>query len=89
MKPTHIVLTEKGIGCIEAPDFKDFDIPQEERYQQALKAAMKEVVLFEDQNVWAWAIPDEMPVKGKLYPVPEFYHVEVNNNEAYLIPNER
>jgi len=79
MKPTHIVLSDQGIGCIEAPNMLNsvIDHNWEIRYQQALEAAMKQVVLFNDQNVWCWAIPDKMPVKGKLYPVPENYRIEI------------
>jgi len=80
MKPAHIVLTDHGIGCIEAPDDKNrFSDNYHYRsyYEQAIEAAMKEIVLFSDQNVWCWAIPDEMPVKGKLYPVPDGYDVRL------------
>jgi len=83
MKPTHIVLTDKGIGCIEVPVYpmqlriKAVDELTRIIYEEALKRAMDNVVLFEDQNVWAWAIPDEMMVKGKLYPVPENYEIKI------------
>jgi len=98
MKPTHIVLTDQGIGCIEAPNMLNSVINHnwEIRYQQAIEAAMKQVVLFKDQNVWCWAIPDEMPVKGKLYPILDGYEVRFETwqqgdnkvDYAVLIPKQ-
>jgi len=55
MKPTHIVLTDKGIGCIEAPvrpiemRVKSIDELTESVYQQSLKKAITHVVLFKDE----------------------------------------
>jgi len=89
-----IILTDKGIGCIEAPDPNDtigkygayFDnLP---KYKKELEAAMKNVVLFKDQK---GTIKDcynlfDTPYieKGKLYPVPENYEIKLEDKVCYF-----
>lgn len=87
-----IILTDRGVGCIEAPDIRPpairtiYNRDLRERYEQALEAAMKKKVLFkpEEQNAIMLLMNHKVGLleKGKLYPVPEGYWIELEYGDG-------
>jgi hypothetical protein len=84
MKPNAIVITDKGIGCIEAPEPIEGGFTSD--YLEALEAAMKQVVLFKDQyftaNKLAALLSIDKFKQDKLYPVPDGYEIELEYGDG-------
>jgi len=82
MKPNCIILTDKGIGCIEAPEK-----PVMGSYYLALEAALKQVVLFKDHpnvhNQLADLLIEKQYEQGRLYPVPDEYEIKIEIHSIY------
>ncbi len=93
-----LILTSEGIKVIDAPEKLDFrDSESELRYEESLEKAIKEGVLFKPEHTndiisklfdaEILTCGDEMEL-NELYDIPEYYSVKIENNYAYLIPNE-
>jgi len=82
MKPNTIVLTDKGIGCIQLNPVSIGMTPTgKDRQQAASEQAMKQVVLFKDQ-VFARSLFNHMEY-NKLYPVPDGYEIKIETHSIY------
>jgi len=87
MKPDTIVVTDQGIGCIEAPDSDSFGALEYREYNKVLEAAMKQAVLFKDHpnvhNQLADLLIEKQYEQGRLYPVPDEYEIKIEIHSIY------